>query len=551
MSSVDSKEQREGLQKYSKWLAGCGCFMLLLIAAVVVVYFMATEGIELPFFGQINDLVIGSLDVTEENQEPPEEPPEVPLEEPLEEPLEQPLEELPAEEQALEPVPGPASGELDVIVYSVLDGGEFHGIASELYVLGSDASHHFEIFKDEEGFIFSTVGQNYLGVQTPGESDLGSLGLVSAQDGSYSYLGTAPLSLGYMQVVSRDGSRLAFSEFNLEDESRTLVVFETGGGLVTRIENYMPLEFVSNSKVLVLRYEEDTRGFAGFGVIDLDSGNYIGKSIQNMDPLSLFPHASSDGKYIFYGVGESLFKFDVNSGNDTNLYQFAHPELDFSNRSMTFLEGINQAFLIENGDLYLINTEDGTAMQIDSRVVEETSGWESVYLYDDSGDYDERYFYGVLLGKSVIGAPLIASPNGEYFAYLVKDGGGVDLKVYSFSDGTSVGVERGGYWYTYSFTPDSKALAVLEYANSSENEMQMFGDLYIADLDGTGRAVLDANVTSYLISRDGQNVYYAVTDSTKAEEAHSSIYRARLNGEDKIALLMNKNGFVWLVDLLD
>jgi hypothetical protein len=240
------------------------------------------------------------------------------------------------------------------------------------------------------------------------------------------------------------------------------------------------------------------------------------------DILYIPPFLSQDGDLVFYVDGDSLLSFSLRNGEVRTIYKF-----EYVYQARAFALHQSDAIVIIDGldpdlaNLILYHPQTDQLVKVDRSL-----SFTAFY-------FDQRDFANV---------PTIAiSPDGTRIAYpagLIHE---MELRIAELDGGEVIPLSEGFYFISFKFSPDRQKIAYIGFKVSSE-----YGDLYITDLQGKERRLLDTNVISFEFISSGADIVYSKFESPDEDISRSSVYRIGVDGGEKEYLLDKAGAFVFI-----
>jgi hypothetical protein len=234
------------------------------------------------------------------------------------------------------------------------------------------------------------------------------------------------------------------------------------------------------------------------------------------------PFLSQDGNLVFFVDGDSLMSFSLQNGEVKTIYKF---EYVYEARAFP-LHQCDAIVIVDGKDPELVNLilyhpQTDQLVKIDSGV-----SFEAFY-------FDQRDFVNV---------PTVAiSPDGSLIAYPVGLINEMELRIAELDGGEVIPLSEGFYFISFKFSPDHQKIAYIGFEVTSE-----YGDLYITDIHGKERRLLDNNVISFEFISNGADIVYSKFESPEEVLSRSSVYRIGVDGGEKEYLLDEAGAFLFI-----
>jgi dipeptidyl aminopeptidase/acylaminoacyl peptidase len=270
----------------------------------------------------------------------------------------------------------------------------------------------------------------------------------------------------------------------------------------------------------LLVVETDEEGlFAALARLDVDTGNL--ERIADLSDSSgwVRPAIGPNDERVYYYADRALVAVDVDGGEAEQVHEFE------SHRSAAFFAANAQTLVIYDqpeggslGELRLLEPEDNRSIRIDRDVNLSTT---SVH----------------------VGARGIAfSDNGKLVAYCSGQAGELGLYVIGRDGSDRRRLSNDNLWITFGFSPNSRKIAYIEGEDLREP-----GTLYVANVDGSERVRLDAEVWSFQFTQNGRHLVYSKVYDLEQNEPQSELYRISLNGKDQELISRSVDGLITLL----
>jgi hypothetical protein len=234
------------------------------------------------------------------------------------------------------------------------------------------------------------------------------------------------------------------------------------------------------------------------------------------------PFLSQDGNLVFYVDGDFLMCFSLGNGEVKTIYKF---EYVFQARAFPLHH--SDAIVIVDGldpdlaNLILYFPQTDQLVKLDRSL--------SITAFY----FDQRDFANV---------PVVAiSPDGTRIAYPVGLIDEMELRIAELYGGEVIPLSDGFYFISFKFSPDHQKIAYIGFKATSE-----YGDLYITDIHGNERRLLDNNVISFEFISNGADIIYSKFESPEEDTSRSSVYRIGVDGGEKEYLLDEAGAFVFI-----
>ncbi len=101
-----------------------------------------------------------------------------------------------------------------------------------------------------------------------------------------------------------------------------------------------------------------------------------------------------------------------------------------------------------------------------------------------------------------------------------------------------VKISDSGVFYQPRFSPDGSRIVYIEYKAPEEKT----GELYAANIDGSGKKLLDAGVTSFTFGVNNTLLYFKA-DTTDPQKPESSLNRVGMDGSGQTRVTQGEGGF--------
>jgi WD40 repeat protein len=199
----------------------------------------------------------------------------------------------------------------------------------------------------------------------------------------------------------------------------------------------------------------------------------------------------------------NLDRVSLGGGERTTLYQFSGD--------------IGTAFTPGAGDLALTDLSEGI-----QRMVVFDPDFREIYRQDGVGSGSLAY-----------------SPGGKSLAFMTGSPEKMNLNVLNLDPlAEPVKISDSGVFYSSEFSPDGNRIVFIEYKGPQEKT----GELYIANLDGSGKKLLDAGVTSFIFGVNNTLLYFK-TDTSDQKTPKSTLFRIGLDGSGKRDVTQPEAGY--------
>jgi Tol biopolymer transport system component len=198
--------------------------------------------------------------------------------------------------------------------------------------------------------------------------------------------------------------------------------------------------------------------------------------------------------------------------------------LDGSKRSTLYQFGGDIGAAFTPGAGYLVITDLAQSIQ---RLLVFDSKFREVYRQDGIGSGSVAF-----------------SENGKAIAFMTGSPKDMSLNTLNLDPlAKPVTISDSGVFYQSRFSPDGSRIIFIEYKAAEEKT----GELYTANVDGSGKKLLDAGVTSFTFGVNNTLLYFKA-DTADAQNPKSSLYRIGLDGSAKTQVTQPEPGFAVLLD---
>jgi WD40 repeat protein len=138
---------------------------------------------------------------------------------------------------------------------------------------------------------------------------------------------------------------------------------------------------------------------------------------------------------------------------------------------------------------------------------------------------------------------LAFSPDGKSIAFMAGTPQKMSLELLKLDPlAKPVKISESGVFYNPKFSPDGSRVVFIEYKGPDEKT----GEMYTANLDGSGKKLLDAGVTSFDFGVNNTIVYFKA-DASDPKNPKSTLFRIGIDGSGQKQIFQAESGFAALV----
>jgi len=345
---------------------------------------------------------------------------------------------------------------------------------------------------------------------TDGNDDVGFLNLFN---------GFSPDSKYFAYIVADD----------YDNERLETVIVNMKGDEVISLRDKLFGGFSPDSKgVVILNYDWDIEGVDRIEYVKLRNEDATQISDDEMDDLDDFvlanPFFANKNDTVYYSNGDIIYKVDIDKASPERLYRCeSHECLAY------YAEEVNKIVILdpyENGygELILVDPDNESETVFEDVAM---SAYGSIY----STGNDEA---------------VIFSPNGKNLAFLkyLSSGDNIATLIISDLQGKNETEITEAERIDYQFSPDSKKIAYIEYADFYD---ERFGELYIVDRDGENSVRLDKDVGSFKFTTDGKYIVYVKLDQFRNGDYESEVLKIRIDGKKEEVIFGPENNIFMIL----
>ena len=428
----------------------------------------------------------------------------------------------------------------ETLIYTIQDASSAGPIVA-INSLTADGNNNHELYSDSDGL---TLANNFLNFDMTHHSYLSpdgkTLALVESKTQNLVLLpidGKSPTVIdtsAYQPATvlpcgfSIDNKYYLYGTITSGSSSQSsLVLADMNGNEVSSIPGFFRGIFLPNNKQIVGESFEQNSNASNNTTISLALMNIPSGDIQtplvdvNLNAAStLFGgfFISKDGKDIYFEDEQGLGKIKTSGGDNQHIYS-----------SKNTING----YALKNGATLVLVEND----------ISQNAATADLYIFDIRRNLKSRidkYLVNSNVNASIslVNYQIISSPDSRYLAYATDNGDGTENLNIVQSDGNNkYRLARGGNWYSFAFSPDSRKILFIEGHNNNEG-----GSLFISDLNGKNRVRLDDNVWSFRFIESGGSVMYTMVENLQNSRPQSTIIRIRLDGKQRKVLVQSEDG---------
>jgi Tol biopolymer transport system component len=333
-------------------------------------------------------------------------------------------------------------------------------------------------------------------------------------------------ALGQFYSFSPDGKYFSFPSRDLQTSEFVLNILDLKlGGIYQQTGLIYGIFLPSSDQAIGFRLSPTEEKVISLEQIDFlhnQTTPLLDLDLSLDDITYIPPFLSYDGSQVFYVHGDTLRSFSLQDGENTFIYNFetlydARAFCLYHSDKVAIIDGLDP----DVANLYLYNLQNDHLTKIDRRV--------STTVFH----FDQRSFANV---------PSVAlSPDGMRIAYAVGQIGEMELRIAELDGGEIITLSDKVHFISFKFSPDNKKIAYLEFVDSSE-----YGDLYVTDIHGEDRRLLENDVISFAFKANGSSIVYSKFEYPEQDVSQSSVYVIGVDGEGKEHLMDQDGAFVFI-----
>jgi hypothetical protein len=340
---------------------------------------------------------------------------------------------------------------------------------------------------------------------------------------------------GIFHNFSPDGKYFSYPSWDLQSSDFVLNILDLNQGNLYSQVGLIYGIFMPNSEQAI-SFNLDS---SGQNIIAIEQVDFLNNQTTPLLDIDLSfddikyipPFLTKDGKLLFYVDGNTLMSFSLLEREKKPIYQFGSIDKAWApwafplcqSDKIAIVDGMNP----EVADFYLYSPQNDYLEKI-------TQG-SSIELYH----VDQRYYANE--------PRIMLSPDEMRIAYA----GGQDvteLRIAELGGGEVIPLSDNAHSFSFRFSPDNERIAYIQFEEPSfENPYsQYYGELYITDIHGGERYLLENNVISFEFIMNGKYIVYSKSENPEDDFSNSSVWRIGIDGSEKVHLFNEEGTFVFI-----